>query len=135
MLQINNLEAVYQKIILALRGMSLHVPEGKIVALLGSNGAGKSTTLKSISGLLTGDGGQITDGTIEFEGKVINGIAPDVPIGEDDSKNVEEKRFGEPLVPAYEIPYHSDIMAAFNGLDKDLRLLFYTSYFLFLGKT
>lgn len=78
MLQINNLEAVYQKIILALRGMSLHVPEGKIVALLGSNGAGKSTTLKSISGLLTGDGGQITDGTIEFEGKVINGITPDV---------------------------------------------------------
>ena len=50
---INNLEAVYQKIILALRGMSLHVPEGKIVALLGSNGAGKSTTLKAISGLLS----------------------------------------------------------------------------------
>ena len=48
-----------------------------------------------------------------------NIIAPDVPIGEDDSKNVEEKRFGEPKVPSYEIPYHSDIMAAFNGLDKD----------------
>ncbi len=48
-----------------------------------------------------------------------NIIAPDVPIGEDDSKNVEEKRFGEPVVPNYEIPYHSDIMATFNGLDKD----------------
>ena len=48
-----------------------------------------------------------------------NIIAPDVPIGEDDSKNVEEKRFGEPKVPSYEIPYHSDIMATFNGLDKD----------------
>ncbi len=48
-----------------------------------------------------------------------NMIAPDVPIGEDDSKNVEEKRFGEPIVPNYEIPYHSDIMATFNGLDKD----------------
>ena len=48
-----------------------------------------------------------------------NIIAPDVPIGEDDSKNVEEKRFGEPIVPNYEIPYHSDIMATFNGLDKD----------------
>ena len=48
-----------------------------------------------------------------------NIIAPDVPIGEDDSKNVEEKRFGEPVVPKYEIPYHSDIMATFNGLDKD----------------
>ena len=48
-----------------------------------------------------------------------NIIAPDVPIGKDDSENVEEKRFGEPLVPDYEIPYHSDIMASFNGLDKE----------------
>ena len=48
-----------------------------------------------------------------------NIIADDVPIGEDDSKNVEEKRFGEPIVPSYEIPYHSDIMASFNGLDKE----------------
>ena len=48
-----------------------------------------------------------------------NIIADDVPIGKDDSENVEEARFGEPLVPNYEIPYHSDIMATFNGLDKD----------------
>ena len=48
-----------------------------------------------------------------------NIIASDVPIGEDDSKNVEEKRFGEPKVPNFEIPYHSDIMNSFNGLDKD----------------
>ncbi|GGA33422.1 ABC transporter ATP-binding protein [Psychrobacillus lasiicapitis] len=78
MLHVNNVEAVYSKIILALKGMSLHVPEGKIVALLGSNGAGKSTTLKSISGLLSGEGGQITAGTIEFQGKKLNNITPDV---------------------------------------------------------
>ena len=48
-----------------------------------------------------------------------NIIADDVPIGEDDTKNVEEERFGEPVVPDYEVPYHADIMAAFNGLDKD----------------
>ena len=48
-----------------------------------------------------------------------NIIAPDVPIGEDDTKNVEEKTFGEAKVPTFEIPYHSDIMASFNGLDKD----------------
>ena len=48
-----------------------------------------------------------------------NIIADDVPIGEDDSKNVEEQVFGEPIVPDFEIPYHSDIMASFNGLDKD----------------
>ena len=48
-----------------------------------------------------------------------NIIADDVPIGEDDSKNVEEQRFGEPIVPSFEIPYHSDIMTSFNGLDKE----------------
>ena len=48
-----------------------------------------------------------------------NIIAEDVPIGEDDSKNVDEEHFGDPIVPNYEIPYHSDIMASFNGLDKD----------------
>ena len=48
-----------------------------------------------------------------------NIIADDVPIGEDDTKNVEEKRFGEPVVPSFEIPYHSDIMTSFNGLDKE----------------
>ena len=51
--------------------------------------------------------------------KIPNIIHESVPIGEDDSKNVEEKRFGEPVVPKYEIPYHSDIMAKFNGIDKD----------------
>ncbi|MGK7379646.1 ABC transporter ATP-binding protein [Planococcus sp. 1R117A] len=77
MLRVNNIEAVYSKMILALKGVSLEVPEGKIVALLGSNGAGKSTTLKSISGLLAGEDGLITDGTIEFKGQKINGMAPD----------------------------------------------------------
>lgn len=77
MLRVSNLEAVYQKIILALRGISLEVKEGQIVALLGSNGAGKSTTLKAISGLLTADDGQITNGTIEFEEEVINNVTPD----------------------------------------------------------
>lgn len=92
MLQVNNVEAVYSKIILALKGMSLHVPEGKIVALLGSNGAGKSTTLKAISGLLSGDGGLITDGTIEFQGKKINGITPDVLVKNGIFLSIEGRR-------------------------------------------
>ncbi|MFS0576987.1 ABC transporter ATP-binding protein [Sporosarcina sp. 179-K 3D1 HS] len=77
MLHVNNIEVVYSRIILALKGMSLHVPEGQIIALLGSNGAGKSTTLKAISGLLAGEGGQVTDGSIEFLGKNIGNTAPD----------------------------------------------------------
>lgn len=78
MLKVNNVEAVYSKIILALKGTTLQVPTGDIVALLGSNGAGKSTTLKAISGLLYAEDGQLTDGTIEFEGRPLKGLTPDV---------------------------------------------------------
>jgi len=77
MLRLSNIEVVYSKIILVVKGMSLEVPDGKIVALLGSNGAGKSTTLKAISGLLSKEGGQVTDGVIEFQGEKINGIDAD----------------------------------------------------------
>ncbi len=72
MLSVNNIEVIYDDVILVLKGLSLEVPEGKIVALLGSNGAGKSTTLKSISGLLKPENGEVTDGTIEFQGQTIN---------------------------------------------------------------
>ena len=72
--------------------MSLHVPEGKIVALLGSNGAGKSTTLKAISGLLSSDGGQITDGTIEFEGEAITSNAADLIVRKGIFQSMEGRR-------------------------------------------
>ncbi len=68
MLTLNNVEVIYNDVILVLKGMSLHVPEGKIVGLLGSNGAGKSTTLKAISGLLKAEDGEVTDGNIQFMG-------------------------------------------------------------------
>ena len=66
MLTLNNIEVIYNDVILVLKGLSMKVPEGKIVGLLGSNGAGKSTTLKSISGLLKPENGDVTDGNIEF---------------------------------------------------------------------
>ena len=72
MLRLNNVEVMYDRIILVLKGMSLEVPEGKIVALLGSNGAGKTTTLKAISGLLRAENGEVTDGSIEFFGQRID---------------------------------------------------------------
>ncbi|QTL05319.1 ABC transporter ATP-binding protein [Aquabacter sp. L1I39] len=77
MLNVNNIEVVYNDVILVLRGLSLKVPQGKIVALLGSNGAGKSTTLKAISGLLKSEDGEITRGDVSFLGERINGIEPD----------------------------------------------------------
>ena len=77
LLSINNIEVVYDDVILVLRGLSLEVPKGAIVALLGANGAGKSTTLKAISGLLKTEDGEVTRGEILFEGQRINGIDPD----------------------------------------------------------
>lgn len=73
MLEIANLEVVYNDVILVLRGLSLSVPDGKIVALLGSNGAGKTTTLRAVSGLLDVHDGEITKGSVTFDGQRIDG--------------------------------------------------------------
>ena len=73
MLAINNIEVVYDNVILVLRGVSLDVKQGTITTLLGANGAGKSTTLKAISGILFTERGNITKGTITLEGKPIQG--------------------------------------------------------------
>ncbi len=73
LLRLNNIEVLYDDVILVLRGLSLEVGEGRIAALLGSNGAGKTTTLKAISGLLHVEDGEVTDGTIVFDGEEIQG--------------------------------------------------------------
>ena len=72
LLAVSNIEVIYDHVILVLRGVSLRVPEGGIVALLGANGAGKSTTLKAISGLLRTERGEVTKGGIEFQGEPIH---------------------------------------------------------------
>jgi branched-chain amino acid transport system ATP-binding protein len=76
MLALNNVEVMYDGVILVLRGVSLGVREGGITALLGANGAGKSTTLKAISGLLRSERGEITKGAIEFGGERIDRLPP-----------------------------------------------------------
>ena len=76
MLQVNNIEVIYMNIIQVLRGVSLEVGDGKIIALLGANGAGKTTTLKAISGLLKTEEGEVTDGSIVFDGKRIDRYGP-----------------------------------------------------------
>src|SRR4030042_4914032 len=77
MLKVNNIEVVYNDIILALRGISLEVPEKNIIALLGGNGAGKSTTLKAITGILPLEDGEIEGGMIEFDGVRIDQESPE----------------------------------------------------------
>lgn len=73
MLEVANLEVVYNDVILVLRGLSLRVPDGEIVALLGGNGAGKTTTLRAISGLLDIHDGKITKGSVTYDGQRIDG--------------------------------------------------------------
>ncbi len=77
MLKVNNIEVVYSDVILVLRGVTLEVGDGKIVSLLGANGAGKSTTLKAISGLLHSQQGEVTRGNVEFDGQQIDKLTPD----------------------------------------------------------
>ncbi|MBI3283353.1 MAG: ABC transporter ATP-binding protein [Burkholderiales bacterium] len=75
-LSVNNIEVIYDHVILVLKGISLQVPQGKIVALLGANGAGKSTTLKAISTLLKNERGDITKGDICFQGQRVDHLTP-----------------------------------------------------------
>lgn len=77
MLRVNNIEVVYKKVIEVLRGVSLEIEEAQIIALLGANGAGKTTTLKAISGLLKTEEGEITEGSIDFQGKRIDRYGPE----------------------------------------------------------
>ncbi|MBB5370174.1 MULTISPECIES: ABC transporter ATP-binding protein [unclassified Janthinobacterium] len=75
-LSVNNVEVIYDHVILVLKGVSLQVPQGKIVALLGANGAGKSTTLKTISTLLRGERGDVTKGEVQFKGERVDQLTP-----------------------------------------------------------
>jgi branched-chain amino acid transport system ATP-binding protein len=92
LLSVRNIEVVYDDVILVLRGLSLDVPEGAVVALLGANGAGKSTTLKSISGLLKSENGEITRGAISFAGERIEGAEPDRIVHRGISQVMEGRR-------------------------------------------
>ncbi len=75
-LRVNNIEVIYDHVILVLKGVSLDVPKGGIVALLGANGAGKTTTLKAISNLLHAERGDVTKGSIIFEGNEVQHLSP-----------------------------------------------------------
>jgi branched-chain amino acid transport system ATP-binding protein len=75
-LSVNNIEVIYDHVILVLKGVSLHVPRGGIVALLGANGAGKTTTLKAISNLLHAERGEVSKGSIHFDGIEVHRLSP-----------------------------------------------------------
>jgi branched-chain amino acid transport system ATP-binding protein len=76
LLDVNGIEVIYNHVILVLKGVSLAVPEGGIVALLGANGAGKTTTLKAVSNLLSAERGEVTKGSVEFDGERVDKLNP-----------------------------------------------------------
>ena len=96
-LEVNNIEVIYNKVVQALRGLSLAVPRGQIVALLGSNGAGKSTTLKAVSGLLALEDGQLESGSILFNGQSTAALAPQQLVRSGLSHVMEGRRVFEDL--------------------------------------
>ncbi len=75
-LSVNNIEVIYNHVILVLKGVSLSVQEGSIVALLGGNGAGKTTTLRAVSNLLKGERGEVTKGSVEYKGERVEAMTP-----------------------------------------------------------
>ena len=96
-LEVNNIEVIYNKVVQALRGLSLAVPRGQIVALLGSNGAGKSTTLKAVSGLLPLENGALEAGSIRFNGQSTSSVAPQLLVRRGLSHVMEGRRIFEDL--------------------------------------
>jgi branched-chain amino acid transport system ATP-binding protein len=92
MLEVSNLEVVYDDVVLVLRGVSLQVPDGKIVALLGANGAGKTTLLRAISGLLDVHEGEVTKGTILLDGEPIHEMNADKVVAAGIKQAMEGRR-------------------------------------------
>jgi len=124
MLQVKNIEVAYMKVIQVLRGVSLEVHEGKIVALLGANGAGKTTTLKAISGMLKTEEGEVTDGSIEFDGKRIDGYGPEVIAAMGISQAMEGRRVLEHLSVEENLLVGAYCRRDRSGVKKDLELVF-----------
>ena len=116
LLAVNNIEVVYDDVILVLRGVSLEVPKGALVALLGANGAGKSTTLKAISGLLKTENGEVTRGEVLFDGKAIQGYAPEAIVRRGVFQIMEGRRIVEDMTSIENLR-----LGAYTRRDKEVR--------------
>jgi branched-chain amino acid transport system ATP-binding protein len=124
MLRLANVEVVYDDVILVLKGLSLEVPKGQIVALLGSNGAGKSTTLKAISGLLRAEEGEVTDGAIELDGARIEEMDPEDIVRRGIFQVMEGRRVFEDLTVDENLTMGGYTRRDFAALKRDRDLCF-----------
>ncbi len=124
MLEVNNIEVCYMSVIQVLQGVSLEVGDGRIVALLGANGAGKTTTIKAISGLLKTEEGEVTDGSIEFDGKRIDRHGPEDIAAMGISQVMEGRRVLEHLSVEENLLVGAYLRRDRAGVRRDLELVF-----------
>ncbi len=124
MLQVNNIEVCYMSVIQVLQGVSLEVGDGRIVALLGANGAGKTTTIKAISGLLKTEEGEITDGSVEFDGRRIDRHGPEDIAAMGISQVMEGRRVLEHLSVEENLFVGAYRRKDRSGVRRDLELVF-----------
>ncbi|MFP4600808.1 MAG: ABC transporter ATP-binding protein [Persicimonas sp.] len=115
MLQIGNLEVVYHSVVRVLDGVSLQVPDGSIVALLGPNGAGKTTTLRAISGLLDVHNGEVTKGSVSWEGEALRGRQPEQIVSLGIAQVMEGRRIFADLT------VEENLLAGAHTSDGDIR--------------
>jgi branched-chain amino acid transport system ATP-binding protein len=128
MLEINNIEVAYMKVVRVLRGVSLTVADGQIVALLGANGGGKTTTLKAISGMLKTEEGEVTDGSITFDGKRIDRLGPENIAVMGISQAMEGRRVLEHLSVEENLLVGAYCRKDRKGVKRDLEMV-YDEYF------
>ena len=124
MLRLNNVQVIYSDVILVLKGLSLEVAEGQIVALLGANGAGKTTTLKAISGLLKTESGRVTDGSIEFTDRRIDGMDPEDICRRGIVQVMEGRKVLETLTVEENLRIGAYTRKDPEGVQRDLRMIY-----------
>ena len=124
MLEVTNIEVVYMNVIRVLRGVSLTVADSQIVALLGANGGGKTTTLKAISGMLKTEEGEVTDGSIDFDGKRIDRMGPEDIAVLGISQAMEGRRVLEHLSVEENLLVGAYCRKDRQGVKRDLEMVF-----------
>ena len=132
LLRVNNIEVVYNEVILVLKGISLQVPELGVIALLGANGAGKSTTLKAITGILEVQNGKLKEGTIEFVGKPIHKLDADQIVKLGITMVPEGRKVFDDLTVIDNLMIGAHTRSDRSSLKKDLEIIY--DYFPILAK-
>ncbi|WP_373498624.1 ABC transporter ATP-binding protein [Desulfococcus sp.] len=124
-LKINNIEVKYHEVILVIKGVSIEVPRGGIVALLGANGAGKSTTLKAVSGLLNHENGAVTDGSIEFLGERIDKLGAEKIAKKGIVQVIEGRRVFEHLTVEQNLKVGAHLRKARGAVKDGLEMVYH----------